>query len=139
MERNSNNINYWWKKKLEDLSYKFWTTQFGQVNMPYKILRNRSITVQFQKIRLVICRFFCVTEMGVLNVMKIVSYIYFIYIYIFYMYYICIIYIYIYIYMLILLLWDLSTVCVVDHLWPLILCSLLSLLSTLWFIGISNV
>ena len=33
---------------------------------------------------------------------------------------------------LILLLWDLSTLCVVDHLWPLILCSLPRLLSTLW-------
>ena len=40
---------------------------------------------------------------------------------------------------LILLLWDLSTLCVVDHLWPLILRSLLCLLSTLWFIGTSNV
>ena len=40
---------------------------------------------------------------------------------------------------LILLLWDLSTMCVVDHLWPLILRSLLCLLSTLWFIGTSNV
>ena len=26
-----------------------------------------------------------------------------------------------------------------DHLWPLILCSLLCLFSTLWFIGTSNV
>ena len=33
----------------------------------------------------------------------------------------------------ILLLWDLSTLCVVDYLWPLILWSLPSLLSTLWF------
>ena len=41
--------------------------------------------------------------------------------------------------MLILLLWDLSTLCVVDYLWPLILCSLLSFFSTLWFIGTSNV
>ena len=40
---------------------------------------------------------------------------------------------------LILLLWDFSTLCVVDHLWPLVLCSLLSLLSTFWFIGTSNV
>ena len=39
----------------------------------------------------------------------------------------------------ILLLWDLSALCIVDHLWPLILCSLLSLLSSLWFIGTSNV
>ena len=38
----------------------------------------------------------------------------------------------------ILLLWDLSTLCVVDHLWPLILSSLLCLLSTVWFIGTSN-
>ena len=30
----------------------------------------------------------------------------------------------------ILLLWDLSTLCVVDHLWPLRLCSLLRLLNT---------
>ena len=41
--------------------------------------------------------------------------------------------------MLILRLWDLSTLCVVNHLWPLILCFLLSLFSTLWFIGTSNV
>ena len=33
------------------------------------------------------------------------------------------------------LLWDLSTMCVVDHLWSLILRLLLSLLSTIWFIG----
>ena len=39
----------------------------------------------------------------------------------------------------ILLLWDLSTLCVVDHIWPLILHSFFSLLSTLWFIGTSNV
>ena len=45
---------------------------------------------------------------------------------------------YIYI-MLILRLWDMSILWVVDHLWPLVLCSLLSLLSTLWFIGTSNV
>ena len=38
-----------------------------------------------------------------------------------------------------LLLRDLSTLRVVEHLWPFILCSLLSLLSTLWFIGTSNV
>ena len=37
------------------------------------------------------------------------------------------------------LLWDLSTLCVVDHIWPLILCSLLGLLSSLWFTGTSNV
>ena len=41
--------------------------------------------------------------------------------------------------MLILLLWDLSTLCVLDHLQPLKLCSLLSLFSFLWFIGTSNV
>ena len=40
---------------------------------------------------------------------------------------------------LILLLWDFSTLCVVDHLWPLTLCSLFNLLSTSWFIGKSNV
>ena len=41
-----------------------------------------------------------------------------------------------YIYVMpILLLWDLSTLCVVDHLWSLILRFLLNLLSTLWFIG----
>ena len=40
--------------------------------------------------------------------------------------------------MLILLLRDLSTLCIVDHLWPLILRSLLSLLITLWLIGTSN-
>ena len=39
----------------------------------------------------------------------------------------------------ILLLWDLRTLCVVDHLLPLILHSLLSSLITLWFIGTSNV
>ena len=39
----------------------------------------------------------------------------------------------------ILFLWDLSTLFVVDHLWPLTLRSLLSLLNTLWFIGTSNV
>ena len=39
----------------------------------------------------------------------------------------------------ILLLWDLTTLCVVDHLWPFILRSLLSLLKTLWFIGTSTV
>ena len=39
----------------------------------------------------------------------------------------------------IMLLSDLSTLCVVDHLRPLILRSLLSLLSTLWFIGTINV
>ena len=38
----------------------------------------------------------------------------------------------------ILLLWDLSTLCVVNHLWPLILRSLFCLFSTLWFIGTSN-
>ena len=37
------------------------------------------------------------------------------------------------------LLWDLSMLCVVDHLLPLILSSLLSLLSILWFISTSNV
>ena len=36
------------------------------------------------------------------------------------------------------LLWDLSTLAVVDHLWPLTLGSLLGLLSTLWFTGTSN-
>ena len=40
--------------------------------------------------------------------------------------------------LLILFLWHLSTLCVVDHLWLLILRSLLHLLSTLWFIGTSN-
>ena len=45
-----------------------------------------------------------------------------------------------YIYIIpILLFWDLSTLCVGNHLWPLISCSLLSLLSTLWLIGTSNV
>ena len=39
---------------------------------------------------------------------------------------------------LILLLWDWSTFCVVDNLWPLLLRLLLCLLSTLWFIGTSN-
>ena len=39
---------------------------------------------------------------------------------------------------IILLLWDLCTMYVVDLLWPLMLCFLLSLLSTLWFIGTSN-
>ena len=39
---------------------------------------------------------------------------------------------------LILPLWDLGTLCVMDHLWQLISCFLLSLLSTLWFIGTSN-
>ena len=39
----------------------------------------------------------------------------------------------------ILLLWDLSTVCIMNHLWPLMLRSLLCLLSTFWFIGTSNV
>ena len=39
----------------------------------------------------------------------------------------------------ILLLLDLSPLCVIDHLWPLILWSLLCLLSTLWLIGTSNV
>ena len=34
--------------------------------------------------------------------------------------------------------WYQWTKCVVDHLWPIILCFLLSLLSTLWFIGTSN-
>ena len=41
--------------------------------------------------------------------------------------------------MLILLLWDLITLCVVDHLWPLILWSWLCLFSIIWFIGTSNV
>ena len=40
---------------------------------------------------------------------------------------------------LILLLWDLSTPCLVDHLWALILRSLLCLMSSLWFIDSSNV
>ena len=40
--------------------------------------------------------------------------------------------------MLNLLLWDLSTLCFVDHLWPLILRSLLCLFSILWFIGTSK-
>ena len=35
----------------------------------------------------------------------------------------------------ILLLWNLSTMCVVDHLWSLILRLLLSFLNTIWFIG----
>ena len=38
----------------------------------------------------------------------------------------------------ILIFWDLSTLCVVDHLWSLVLCSLLSLLSTLWLICTSK-
>ena len=37
------------------------------------------------------------------------------------------------------LFWDLSTLCVVDHLWPLIGRSLLCLLSALWLIRTSNV
>ena len=41
--------------------------------------------------------------------------------------------------MAILVLWYLSTLCIVDHLWSLILSSLLNLLNTLWFIGTSNV
>ena len=41
--------------------------------------------------------------------------------------------------MLILLLWNLNNLCVMNHLWPLMLCSLLSFLNTLWFIGTSNV
>ena len=40
---------------------------------------------------------------------------------------------------LILVLWDLRTLCVVHHLWPLILRAPLRLLSTLFFIGTSNV
>ena len=36
------------------------------------------------------------------------------------------------------LLWDLSTLYVVDHIWPLILRSFLCLLRTVWFIGSSN-
>ena len=40
---------------------------------------------------------------------------------------------------LILLWWDFSTLCIIDHLWPFILHSLPGLLSTLWFIGKSNV
>ena len=40
---------------------------------------------------------------------------------------------------LILVLWDWGTLCGVDNLWPLILRSLLQLLSTVWFIGTSNV
>ena len=41
--------------------------------------------------------------------------------------------------MLILLPWDLSTLCIMDHLCILIMLSLLGLLSTLWFISINNV
>ena len=44
-----------------------------------------------------------------------------------------------YIYTPIFILWYLSTLCIVNDLWPLILPSLFSFLSTLWFIGTSNV
>ena len=37
------------------------------------------------------------------------------------------------------ILWHLSTLCIVNDLWPLMLPSLFSFLSTLWFIGTSNV
>ena len=37
------------------------------------------------------------------------------------------------------LLWNFSTLCVVNHLWPRVSHPLLYLLSTLWFIGTSNV
>lgn len=39
----------------------------------------------------------------------------------------------------VLLLWDMSTLRIVDHLWPLTLRSLLRYLSTLWFISTRNV
>ena len=45
---------------------------------------------------------------------------------------------YVYIFLTVLLL-DFSTLVIVVHLWPLILRSLLGLLSTLWFVGTSNV
>ena len=69
-----------------------------------------------------------------------------IYIYIYiqsitYIYYIFMhIYMYIYVYIfIILLLWEMTTLSVVDYIWPFLLHSFLGFLSTLWLIGTSSV